>query len=81
MTIELKHVENAVAKVLRENWPINGRNTAETRARAHTHVSIALDMARWFDKTDETFKAPDWLDKCVPDGYEDLYPLSELWEV
>lgn len=74
-----KHVQNMVAKVLREEWPVNHRNNAESRAAAYAHVSIALNFAKRFAEEDDSFDAPAWLDRCTPDS--DLYPLSELWEV
>jgi len=77
--ITLPHMRNAVAKVLRENWPAHHENNAQVRAATHTHVAIALDMAKWFAKHDDNFSAVEWLDKCTP--YPELYPLSELWEV
>lgn len=74
----IKHVANATAKILRENWPANHENNASVRAATHTHVSIAMDYARWFLKHDPNFKAAEWLDTCTP--WPELYPLSELWE-
>lgn len=78
-TIAVTHMRNGIAKVLRENWPVNHTNSATDRAAAATHVGIALDFARWFVKHNPDWEPYDWLDSCTP--YPELYPLSELWEV
>lgn len=77
--VTMPHVRNAVALVLRENWPAHHENNAQVRAATQTHVSIAIGAAKWFAKHDPNFNPVEWLDKCTP--YPELYPLSELWEV
>lgn len=70
---------NALAKIMRENFPDEDADDVSYRHGRTQHVFICMKMANYFKSTDQGFDPIKFLDACSPDV--DVYPLSELWEV
>jgi hypothetical protein len=72
---------NAVAKIFRENFPLDSYNYAQRaqhQIERGTLVNLALEFTKYFKKDNPSFDPVKFLDHCSPDV--DAYPLSELWE-